>query len=129
QGTSAIGGTITVSGPARTPKALTGTAEFNQFDLKLAGVELKTAEPLRASLRDGVVTIDQLHITGQDTDLHVGGTAKVFGDPNPNGGAVNLDARGSISMALAHTFDPDLIASGKVTFKVAVDGRVKAPQL
>lgn len=129
QGTSAIGGTITVSGPARTPKALTGTAEFNQFDLKLAGVELKTAEPLRASLRDGVVTVDQLHITGQDTDLHVGGTAKVFGDPNPNGGAVNLDANGSISMALAHTFDPDLIASGKVTFKVAVDGRVKAPQL
>ena len=129
QGTSAIGGTITVSGPAATPKALTGTAEFDQFDVKLVGVELKTAEPLRASLRDGVVTVDQLHITGQDTDLHVGGTAKVFGDPNPNGGAVNLNANGSISMALAHTFDPDLIASGKVTFKMAVDGRMKEPQL
>ena len=61
QGTSAIGGTITVSGPAATPKALTGTAEFDQFDVKLAGVELKTAEPLRASLRDGVVTVEQLH--------------------------------------------------------------------
>ncbi len=129
QGTSAIGGTITVSGPAANPKALTGTAELNQLDVKLVGVELKTAEPLRASLRDGVVTVDQLHITGQDTDLHVGGTAKVFGDPNPNGGVVNLGANGSISMALAHTLDPDLIASGKVTFKVAVDGRVKAPQL
>ena len=95
QGTSAIGGTITVSGPAATPKALTGTAQFDQFDVKLAGVELKTAEPLRASLRDGVVTVEQLHITGQDTDLHVGGTAKVFGDTNINGGVVNLNATGS----------------------------------
>ncbi|HZL29017.1 MAG TPA: translocation/assembly module TamB domain-containing protein [Acidobacteriaceae bacterium] len=129
QGTSAIGGTITVSGPAATPKALTGTAVFDQFDVKLVGVELKTAEPLRASLRDGVVTVDQLHITGQDTDLHVGGTAKVFGDTNPNGGALNLHANGNVSMALAHTFDPDLIASGKVTFKMAVDGRMKTPQL
>jgi len=129
QGTSAIGGTITVSGPAANPRALTGTAVFDQFDVKLVGVELKTAEPLRASLRDGVVTVEQLHITGQDTDLHVGGTAKVFGDTNPNGGALNLNANGSVSMALAHTFDPDLIAAGKVTFKVAVDGRMKTPQL
>jgi translocation and assembly module TamB len=129
EGSSQIGGTITVSGPAATPQALTGTAEFSQFDVKLQGVELKTAETMRASLRGGVVTVDQLHITGQDTDLHVGGTAKVFGDPNPMGGAINLNANGSISMALAHTFDPDLITSGKVTFKIVADGRLKDPQL
>ena len=33
-GTSAIGGTITVSGPAANPKALMGTAELNQLDVK-----------------------------------------------------------------------------------------------
>ncbi|MEO7028664.1 MAG: translocation/assembly module TamB domain-containing protein [Acidobacteriaceae bacterium] len=126
---SSIGGTITVSGPAATPQSLTGAAEFNVFDVKLEGVELQAAEPLRASLRGGLVTVDRLHITGQDTDLNVGGTARVFGDANPNGGPVNLNANGSVSMALAHTFDPDLIASGKVTFKVAVEGRVKQPQL
>jgi translocation and assembly module TamB len=129
KGSSNIGGTVTVNGPAKTPQAMTGTAQFDQFDVKLEGMELKAAEPLRASLRDGVVTVDQLHITGQDTDLHVGGTAKVFGDPNPDGGLLNLNANGSVSSALAHTFDPDLIASGKVTFKVAVDGRMKQPQL
>jgi len=129
KGSSVIGGVVTVSGPAKTPEAMTGTAQFDQFDVKLEGVELKAAEPLRASLRAGVVTVDQLHITGQDTDLNVGGTAKVFGDPNPNGGPLNLNASGSVSIALAHTFDPDLLASGKVTFKVAVDGRMKQPQL
>ena len=50
---SSIGGTATVSGPLKTPKALSGTAEFSDFDVKLQGVELKAAEPLRVSLRDG----------------------------------------------------------------------------
>ena len=129
KGSSSIGGTITVSGPLATPQALTGAAEFSDFDVKLEGVELKTAEPLRASLRAGLLTVDSLHIMGQDTDLRLGGTARVLGDANPNGGPLNLNANGSISMALAHTFDPDLISSGKVTFKVAVEGRMKAPQL
>ena len=129
KGSSTIAGTIQVSGPAAKPKLLSGTAVFNDFDVKLQGIELKTDQPLRASLRDGAVTLDQIHITGQDTDLHVSGTAVVFGDANPQGGTLNLSANGSVSMALAHTFDPDLTASGKVTFQVAAEGRVKKPAL
>ncbi len=129
KGTSNIGGTINVSGPAADPTKLAGTADFGQFDVTLEGIELKSAEPIRASLRNGVVTADALHITGPDTDLRVGGTATVFGDPNPQGGPINVSASGSVSMALAHTFDPDIITSGKVTFEVAADGRLKAPQL
>jgi translocation and assembly module TamB len=126
---SNIGATITVSGPAAKPQQLSGTAQFDNVDLKLEGVELKSAEPLRASLRNGVVTLDSLHVTGQDTDLHAGGTVQVFGDANPQGGALNITADGSVSMAIAHTFDKDLITSGKVTFKVAADGRLKKPSL
>jgi translocation and assembly module TamB len=129
RGTSTIAGTISVSGPAAKPKQLSGTAEFNDFDFKLQGIELKTAQPLRASLNNGTVTLDQVHITGQDTDLRAFGTAVVFGDTNPQGGKLNLSANGSVSMALAHTFDPDLITAGKVMFKVAADGRVKKPAL
>jgi translocation and assembly module TamB len=126
---SSIGGEITLTGPAAQPKLLAGTAEFTNFALKLQGVDLTSAGPLRASLRNGTVTLDQVHITGTDTDLRLGGTAVVFGDANPQGGALNLNANGSVSMALAHTFDPDLITSGKVTFKVAAEGRLKKPSL
>ena len=124
---SNIAGTITVNGPAATPTALTGVAEFSAFDVKLEGVELRSAEPLRASLRGGLVTLDQIHITGQDTDLRASGTAKLFGDANPNGGALNINSNGSVSIAIAHTFDPDIISSGKVDFKIAAGGRVKDP--
>ena len=129
KGNSAIAGTVTISGPAAKPKQMQGSAEFKDVDFKLQGVELKTAQPLRASLKDGVVTLDQLHVTGQDTDLHAAGTVAVFGDPNPQGGRINLTANGNVSMALASTFDPDLISSGKVTFKVAAEGRLKKPAL
>jgi translocation and assembly module TamB len=129
KGTSNIGGTITVDGPAAKPEQMAGTAEFNDFDLKLQGVELKSAAPLRASLKNGTVTLDAIHITGEDTDMRAAGTIGIFGDANAQGGKLNMNADGSISMALLHTFDQDIISSGKVTFKVVATGRAKKPAL
>ena len=126
---STINGTITVNGPAANPKLLAGTAEFNPLDVKLQGIELKSAEPLRASLRNGLLTLSQIHITGENTELQVGGTAQVLGDDNPQGGALNLNASGNVNLALGHTFDPDLITSGRVSFKMGVEGRMKQPSL
>jgi translocation and assembly module TamB len=129
QATSNIAGALTVNGPAAKPAQLAGTAEFNDVDLKLEGIELKAAQPLRATLKNGVVTLDQLHIAGQDTDLEASGTVQVLGAANPQGGAIHLNASGSVSTALAHTFDNDLLASGNVTFKIAAGGRMKKPDL
>jgi translocation and assembly module TamB len=129
KGTSAIAGTLTVSGPAAKPEQLAGTAVFQQLELTAQGVTLKAAEPLKASLRNGTVTLEPLHVTGEDTDLHVSGTAVVLGDSNPLGGALQMKADGSVNMALAHTFEPSLTTSGKVTFQVAAGGRVKKPSL
>jgi translocation and assembly module TamB len=127
--TSEIDGVVTVSGPAKDPSKLTGSAEFSQFVVNVQGIELKTAEPLRASLRDGTVTLQQLHIIGPDTDIRAGGTAKILGDNDPNGGPINLTGNGTLGLSLAHTLDPDLIAAGKITFQVAADGRLKKPGL
>jgi translocation and assembly module TamB len=127
--TSLIAGVITVNGPLATPKALSGNAAFDNVVVKLQGIELKAAEPLRISLRDGVAHLEQVHITGQDTDLHASGTAQVFGATDPKGGALDIKANGSVSMALAHTFDPDILSSGKVEFTLAAGGRINNPAL
>jgi translocation and assembly module TamB len=126
---SSLGGVIVVSGPLKTPTALGGRAEFNDFDVKLQGIELKTAEPLQLSLQNGIVKLEQVHITGQDTDLHASGTAQVFGSTDPKGGKLDVNASGSLSMTLLHTFDPDLITSGKMDFTVAASGQVTNPAL
>ena len=126
---SLIEGVATVSGPLKTPKALSGEAQFSQVDVKLQGVELKAAEPLRFGLRDGVATLEQVHITGQDTDMRASGTAQLFGATDPKGGKLDVKATGSVSMALLHTFDTDIISTGKVEFTVAAGGLVANPEL
>lgn len=129
EATSLIDGVVTVSGPVKTPKNLSGQAEFGHFDVKLQGVELKTLEPLRVSLQNGVARLEQLHITGQDTDMRASGTAQVFGVTDPKGGRLDLQGSGSVSLALLHTFDRDIISSGKVEFQVAAGGKTKSPAL
>jgi translocation and assembly module TamB len=126
---SMINGVATVSGPLKTPKALSGEAELNPVEVKLQGIELKAAEPLRVGLRDGVATLEQVHITGPDTDMRASGTGQLFGSNDPKGGKLDVKATGSVSMTLLHTFDPDILTSGKVEFTVAAGGRVTNPQL
>jgi translocation and assembly module TamB len=126
---SMINGTATVNGPLKTPKALSGEAEFSQVDVKLQGVELKAAEPLRVGLRNGVATLEQVHITGQDTDMRASGTGELFGGTDPKGGKLDVKAVGSVSVALLHTFDDDIISTGKVEFTVAAGGHVTNPEL
>jgi translocation and assembly module TamB len=126
---SVISGTIAVAGPVARPKQLAGTAVLDTLNVTAQGIELKSAEPVRASLRGGVVTLDSMHITGDDTDMRAGGTAQVFGDTNPQGGRLHLTANGSVNLGLAHTFNPDLITSGHLTFKMGVEGRMKQPEM
>ena len=133
---SNISGTINISGPAKTPTALTGSALFQSFEITSQGITLKAAEPLTIGLRNGLATLDQVHITGPDTDMRANGTAQLFGAVNPKtkqpesgSGKLNIDANGSISMALAHTFDPDLLTSGKVVFAVNAGGILSKPSL
>ena len=126
---SLINGVATVSGPLKTPRLLSGTGEFNDVDVKLQGVELKAAEPLRVSLRNGIATLEQVHITGQDTNIRVSGTAQLFGATDPKGGRLDVKGVGNVSMAVLHTFDPDILSSGKVEFTVAAGGQVMNPSL
>ncbi|HEY5056570.1 MAG TPA: translocation/assembly module TamB domain-containing protein, partial [Acidobacteriaceae bacterium] len=126
---SSIAGTVTISGPLKNPQQLSGEAQLNDFAVKLQGIELKSAGPVRVGLRNGLVSLDQVHITGEETDLTLAGTAQVFGSSDAKGGKLDLNAKGSVSVALAHTFDPDILSSGKVEFTIAAGGQTRKPVL
>jgi translocation and assembly module TamB len=126
---SKIDGDITVSGPAAKPQQLSGTAEFTSFAVTTKNVTLTSQGPIRASLRNGVASLDQFHITGPGMDLESSGTAKIFGDENPKGGEINIKATGGVNLSLLHTIDPDYITSGRVALDLGVQGRVKDPSL
>src|ERR1700723_4022616 len=74
-----------------------------------------------------MATLEQVHITGQDTDMRASGTAELLGVTDPKGGKLDVKGTGNVSMTLLHTFDSDIISSGKVEFTVAAGGRVTNP--
>ncbi len=136
QASSDIAGVVDVSGPAAKPTGLAGRAQFSAFSLTAQGLTFKAAQPLTIGLKNGLATLDQVHITGPDTDLRASGTAQVFGAINPKtkqpdskSGRLDIQTLGSVSMALAQTFDPDLITTGKVVFSVGAGGTLGDPQL
>ncbi len=127
--TSNIAALVTVDGPLKTPEKLSGTAVVDPLSATVQGYELHTAAPLRVTLANGTATLESMHIVGLDTDLEATGTAQVLGVSDPKGGRLQLKANGTINPAVAHTFNQDVTASGKVVFDVAADGRTKDPAL
>jgi translocation and assembly module TamB len=122
KGNSQLAGVLQVSGPARKPRLLDGTAEINQFRVNLQGMTVTSKGPVRASLTDGVVKVEPLEVDAEDTNLIAQGTADLLGD-----GGLNATAHGMVNARLAQAFNPQISSSGRVTFHFTAQGALKKP--
>jgi translocation and assembly module TamB len=123
-GKSALAGTITVDGPLAHPDLLRGEARLDSLAVTVAGVHLENQGGAHLTLADAHIKLDPLHVTGEQTDLHVQGGLSLKGNQQ-----LDVAASGSINLKLAETLDPDLTASGITTFKVEAHGPLKSPDL
>ena len=124
KGNSQLKGTVQISGPAKTPRQLDGTATIDQFRVTLQGMPLTSKGPIRASLNDGVVKLDQFEIDAQDTNLIASGTADLAGD-----GGLDVKAHGAVNAKLAQSFSPEISSSGHIDFNLTAQGALKQPDL
>lgn len=123
-GQSSLAGTISVDGPLANPKQLHGEAQLRQLAMTVAGVRLQSDGAVHATLSDGRVHLDPLHVTGEDTDVHAQGSLSIEGTQQ-----LDLAANGSINLKLAETLDTDLTAAGVTTFQVEAHGPLRHPGL
>ncbi len=123
-GESALAGTVTVDGPLAHPEQLRGEASLQQLAVTLAGVHLQSQGGAHATMANSRITLDPLHVTGEETDLHAQGTLDLR-----NKQQLDIAASGAINLKLAETLDPDLTASGTTTFQVEAHGPLKNPAL
>jgi len=124
RGESALAGTVSIDGPLAHPGELQGQAQLRQLAFTVSGVELRGEGGLHATLANGRIALDPLHITGEDTDLHMQGALSLEGSRQ-----LDLAASGAINLKLAETLDSDLTASGSTTFQVEAHGPVAHPTL
>jgi translocation and assembly module TamB len=123
-GESSLAGTVTIQGPLAHTDQLHGEAQIQDLELTLVGVHLRSQGPLHAALAGERITLDPVHITGEQTDLHAQGSLDL-----KNNRRLDLASNGSINLKLAETLDPDLTASGTTTFQVEAHGTLQDPGL
>jgi translocation and assembly module TamB len=123
-GESSLAGTMTVAGPLRHPERMIGEARLQEMAATVAGVHLTSEGSVHATLADGRIHLDPLHITGENTDLRAQGSLGLKDKRQ-----LDLAANGSINLKLAETLDPDLTASGTTTFQVEAHGPLRDPDL
>jgi translocation and assembly module TamB len=124
RGESALAGTVNIEGPLAKPELLRGDARLQQLSVTLAGVHLQSQGGVHAELANGLVTLDPLHVTGEDTDLRAQGSLSLKGARQ-----LDLAASGSINLKLAETINPDLTTSGTTTFQVEAHGPLANPNM
>ena len=124
QGESALAGTVTLEGPLAKPEEVRGEASLKELVVTVAGVRLESQGGVHATLANGRIDLDPLHVTGEETDLHAQGSLSLRDKQQ-----LDLAASGSINLKLAETLDPDLTASGTTTFQVEAHGPLKDPGL
>ncbi len=123
-GESDLEGAVNLSGPMAHPEQMRGDARIKELAVTIAGVHLQSEGGLHASMGNSVITLDPLHVTGDETDVHLQGTLNLAGKRQ-----VDFAANGSVNLRLAETIDPDLTAQGTSTFRVEAHGPLENPGL
>jgi translocation and assembly module TamB len=123
-GESALAGTVTVAGPLAHPEQVRGEARLRELAVTVAGVHLHSEGGVHATLANSKISLDPLHVAGEETDLRVAGSLTLKDKQQ-----LDIAANGSINMRLAETLDPDFTASGTTTFQLEAHGPLQNPGL
>lgn len=124
KGESALSGTATIQGPLAHLDQMQGDARLQTMAVTVAGVHLQSEGGVHATLANGRVNLDPLHITGDQTDLRTQGSLELREKQR-----LDLAASGSINLKLAEMVDSDLTAGGTTTFQVEAHGPLANPNL
>jgi translocation and assembly module TamB len=121
-GNSAVTGSLDLRGPLRQPAQWNVTGNLSDLALEVDNVKVHNQDSIRFALANRSVSIQQLHLVGEGTDLSVRGTVQLS---QPR--TLDLTADGRLDLKLLSGFDPDLTASGLVTMNLTVGGTFSEP--
>ena len=123
-GHSAISGTLQLRGSLRKPLEMNVVADLEGIDATIDGVKLQNQGPIRLTMAQQIVRLQQLHIVGENTDLSAHGTASLVGSHD-----LDLAADGHVNLALIQTLNSDFTSSGTVDLAMTVTGPANDPLL
>jgi translocation and assembly module TamB len=119
---SAVAGSLALRGPIFQPRQWTVDGTLTALSLNVDNAQLLIQDPIRFSVSNQKIDIQQLHLLGEGTDLTAHGTIQLSGSR-----ALDLTADGRLDLKLVSSFDPDFTSSGLVTMNLSVGGTIADP--
>jgi translocation and assembly module TamB len=98
--------------------------EFPQFNLSMAGYELKNVSPLQLSYKAGLATIDQLSLSGAETELQIDGTVDL-GESQ----SIDLKLDGAMNLLVMNSFMPSGAMAGQLQLETVIGGSLSQPRI
>jgi translocation and assembly module TamB len=126
-------GKVAISGPALQPAAWTATLEIPRLEITPAVggpaggppvAALHNSGPVRLSLRNSRISIENAHLVGNKTNFAVTGVVS----PKDTS-ALDLRVKGDVDLAILEEFERDLSASGQLVTDAAIRGPLTKPQV
>lgn len=121
-GHSTAAGGLRLTGPLRRPRELTVNGDLSYLFVNVENITAQNEGPVRFSVANQVVKLDQLHLLGENTDIAAQGTVQLSGDRE-----LDLRANGRLNLKLLEGFSPEITSSGSVTVAVTVAGTYANP--
>ena len=121
-GHSSMEGYIDVHGPMKMPRDLAISANITQLSANIENVAVQNDGPLRFSMANQALRVDQAHFVGNATDMTLHGQMQIA---PPYG--LDLTGDGHMNLQLFRTFSGNVVSSGDSTFSIHLGGTVKQP--
>jgi translocation and assembly module TamB len=122
-GGSEAAGDVHLHGPLRNLRQLQVTSNVSDFFADLEHVQIRNNGPIRFAFSGQTLTVEELRLVGEDTDLTVAGTVNVGEEQQ-----LALHAEGHADLALLHSFNSDFTSSGAIAVNVSLDGTISHPE-
>lgn len=121
-GHSRADGELHLVGPLRRPRELQLTANLDTFDASVEELNVHNDGPVRFSVANQALRIDQFHLVGDETDISATGSLQLTGDRG-----LDVRARGRVNLRLIESLNPDFSSSGVVTVDLSLTGPLARP--
>jgi len=123
-------GTLNLNGPLVNARdefnldALRGNLSLTAITLAVSGNPLTITTPFEIALNNSQLQIESTRITGQGTDLRLGGTVGLR-----TGAAMNFALNGTVNLDTFNRINPDVFVSGELIVDARAVGSVSEPRL
>lgn len=119
--TAVASGTLRVSGALEDMNQLRVDATVDRLEMALFDYGIRIPRPIRLSMDRQVVTVEDLQLVGDQTQLTIGGSVSI-GDER-----IALRANGDANLGILQGFMRDVRGSGRATLTAAIDGPLYEP--